>query len=64
MSKCTWEKVALMVDDTYDNIVDWNERFFECPICCEPIYEEDYPEIDKDEDFDVICPVCEEVIEV
>lgn len=51
MSK--WEKVANYVAQVYGVFVDWDERFFECPECGEPIYEEDW----QDDELE-ICPVC------
>lgn len=51
MSK--WEKVANYVAQVYGTFVDWDEKFFECPECDEPIYEEDW----QDDELE-ICPVC------
>ncbi len=48
-----WEKFAKFVSETYGAFVDWDERFFICPECEEPIYECDWEE----EDFSS-CPVC------
>lgn len=47
-----WETVARMCEYVYGIYVNWEERFFICPECDEPIYECD---------FDVFntCPVCE-----
>lgn len=50
-----WEKIALLIDENYGTLVDLEERFFICPECGEPIYEEDW----ADEDFTQICPICE-----
>ena len=48
-----WKKVAKLVEDVYGVYVDYEEGFFICPECDEPIYSEDW------EDIDFICPVCE-----
>lgn len=48
----TWESAAKMCEIVYGIYVDWEERFFICPECDEPIYECDF------NDF-AICPVCE-----
>ena len=47
-----WEYAAKMCEDVYGIFVDWEERFFICPECDEPIYECDFSEFS-------ICPVCE-----
>ena len=51
-----WEKMALRVEREYGAHVDWDERFFECPECGEPIYEDDWAA--KDFDNGTTCPVC------
>ena len=60
-----WEKVALKVQEETGVHIDWIDRFFECPECGEPIYEEDYNHIDDyipDSYSNYICPVCEQEI--
>ncbi len=52
MSK--WERVARQCQEDYGVHIDWEERFFECPECGEPIYECDWYADELD-----ICPVCE-----
>lgn len=43
---------------------DEDDNVVYCPECGgEPIYEEDFPEIEQDEDGKYICPVCEETFE-
>ena len=52
----SWGYIAqYIVEDIYGGYVNWNEEFFECPECGEPIYKCDYPMIS----IDIICPVCE-----
>jgi predicted RNA-binding Zn-ribbon protein involved in translation (DUF1610 family) len=51
-----WEKRAKEVEQVYGGYVDWEERFYECPACGEPIYECDWPEKELSA---MICPVCE-----
>lgn len=65
-----WEKLAHEAETVYGCFVDWEERFFICPHCDEPIYEDDW----RDEDFSMgrsydphvglklYCPVCENII--
>lgn len=52
-----WNDLAQRTVDVYGGYVDWDERFFECPHCGEPIYACDWDE------WNERCPVCEEVIE-
>lgn len=55
MAKITnWEKAAKFCEETFGTFVDWEERFFICPECQEPLLEEDWDE----HDF-TTCPVCE-----
>lgn len=58
----SWEVVAKHGIEDYGWLVDWDERFFVCCECDEPIYECDYAMIPYGEDEDgrfYICPVCE-----
>ena len=34
-----WEINADIVSDIYGGYVDWDERFYNCPECDEPIYD-------------------------
>jgi len=54
-----WEMIALALEVTYGVYVDWKERFFNCPECGEPIYEDDW----IDDDL-ICCPVCDFAWEV
>ena len=50
-----WEDNAKCVEQFYGAYVDWEERFYICPECGEPVYECDW----SNEDFcDWLCPVC------
>ena len=53
-----WEKNAKDVASIYGSHVDWEERFYECPSCGEPIYECDWEEVDL---IKVYCPICEDI---
>lgn len=49
-----WEKAAKFCEETFGTFIDWEERFFICPECDEPIYECDFPDHGW-----YFCPVCE-----
>jgi hypothetical protein len=53
--KWSWEYIAKVVERDYGCYVDWDEEFYICPECDEPIYKCDYPFIK----VGMICPVCE-----
>lgn len=50
-----WETNAKYVERVYGAYVDWEERFYECPECREPVYECDWSD---DELCDYLCPIC------
>ena len=53
-----WDELATLVEENgYDVEVNWDEGFFICPHCGDPIFEDDYPEIEG-----YICPICCEKI--
>lgn len=51
-----WERNAHTIETVYGGYVDWEERFYECIECGEPIYEDDW---DPTELERFLCPVCE-----
>lgn len=51
-----WESNAVIVEGTYGGFVDWDERFYNCPECGEPIYECDWSDEELSE---TLCPVCD-----
>ena len=50
----SWERVARHCEEEYGTHIGWEDRFFICPECGEPIHECDW----EDEELR-ICPVCE-----
>lgn len=55
MKFTTWHEVAEYCEETFGSYVNWDEGFFICPECAEPIYEtdwEDHPDWN-------CCPICE-----
>ena len=53
-----WSECAKMCRKVFGSYIDWEERFFECPECGEPLYECDW----EDHEWES-CPVCEVVWE-
>ena len=51
----TWNYAAEYCEREYGAYVDWDEGFFECPECSEPIYKEDWGDYG---DW-VVCPICD-----
>lgn len=57
MRFANWEEAARYCEDVYGIWIDWEDRFFHCPECDEPIYECDWgPESTADWSM---CPICE-----
>ena len=50
-----WESRAKYVELAFGAYVNWEERFYVCPECGEPVYECDWDENDL---CDAICPIC------
>ena len=50
-----WESNANYVARVYGSFVDWDERFYLCPECGEPVYECDW---DENTLCDEYCPIC------
>lgn len=59
-----WDKIAHLIEVNYGSLIDWDDRFFYCPECHEPIYEDEWADLDfLNGNNNFICPVCESVIE-
>ena len=55
-----WKYVAThVIKEEYGGYVDWQEGFYLCPECGEPVYRDDYPHFEAG----MICPICEAMIE-
>jgi len=52
-----WEKNAKDVEMLYGCYVDWEERFYNCPWCGEPVYECDWTDEELKQCY---CPICED----
>lgn len=57
--KWSWTYVATFLERDYGAYVDWEEEYYICPECGEPIYKCDYPHMK----LRMMCPVCESMIE-
>ena len=55
-----WEIAARAAEDSSE--VDFDEGYFICPHCGEPIYDTDWTEADMMEDDCIICPICQEIL--
>ena len=53
-----WEKNARLARAEYGAYVEWENRFYICPFCEEPVYEEDWSDEELDE---FLCPICEDI---
>ena len=62
----TWERVARAVEEETGTFVEWDEEFFICPECGEPVYKCDWRESDYTEGQsyagEYYCPICDMVI--
>lgn len=50
-----WEARAKEVEEVYGGYVDWEEAFYICPECEEPIYKCDW---DENALTSFLCPIC------
>lgn len=51
-----WEENAKAVEELYGSFVNWEDRFYLCPECEEPVYECDWS---NEELKEFLCPICE-----
>ena len=51
-----WEENAKYVNRIYGSHVDWEERFYICPECGEPVYEDDWADAELRAN---LCPICQ-----
>lgn len=58
-----WIQIAHLIEVNYDSLIDWNDRFFYCPECHEPVYEDEWEDFDLiDGNNNFICPICESIL--
>ena len=62
----TWEMVARAVEESTGTFVDWDEEYFICPECGEPVYKCDWQESDytlgQGFNGEYWCPICDMVL--
>lgn len=51
----SWERVATFIEKEFDTYINWEEEFFVCPECGDPVFKADYPMIE----VGMLCPICE-----
>lgn len=51
-----WEENAKVIEEECGGFVNWEEGFYICPECGEPIYDSEWA---PDEFCLYICPICE-----
>lgn len=51
-----WKYNVKTIEKVYGSYVNWEERFYICPECGEPVYEEDW---DDEHLKYFLCPICE-----
>lgn len=52
-----WERNAARCENEYGAYVNLKEGYYICPFCGEPVYEEDWSEVDLGI---FLCPICED----
>lgn len=52
----SWEENAFYVESQCGGFVDWDEEFYICPECGEPVYACDW---DSHQLEEFVCPICE-----
>lgn len=61
-----WYNLAKHCEETYGTFVDYDEEFFACPECDEPIYSDDWELSDftlgKRFHGKMYCPICENIL--
>ena len=50
-----WKINAKSAEKNYGSFVDWEEKFYNCPECGEPVYECDWEDKELMYEF---CPIC------
>ena len=64
-----WDRLARYVENDESMYVNWDEEYFICPECEEPIYKSDWMDSDychstRLEKHKFYCPICNEIIAI
>lgn len=54
--KSYWRENAKLIEQVFGGFVNWEEEFYICPECGEPIYNDDWS---NGYMAQFVCPVCE-----
>lgn len=54
--KSYWRENAKLIEQVFGDFVNWEEEFYICPECGEPIYNDDWS---NGYMAQFVCPVCE-----
>ena len=58
---CYWELAAALAEEQGSEC-NYEEGYFVCPHCNEPIFEGDWTDDQMFKDNSVMCPICNELI--
>ena len=57
MNEYGWNWAAKVVEEEFGGYVNWDEEYFICPECGEPVYADDWD--DSEFALVTICPICQ-----
>jgi hypothetical protein len=57
MNEYGWNWAAKVVEEEFGGYVNWDEEYFICPECGEPVYADDWD--DNEFALATICPICQ-----
>ena len=57
MNEYGWDWAAKVVEEEFGGYVNWDEEYFICPECSEPVYADDWD--DSEFALATICPICQ-----
>lgn len=57
MNEYGWNWAAKVVEKEFGGYVNWDEKYFICPECGEPVYADDWHDVEFA--LATICPICQ-----